>query len=196
MLVNIAVFVSGNGSNLESLLNYKFINGTINLVISNNANAYALIRAKKHNISTEVITFDNNFENNVLQILRKHNIDCIVLAGFIKILNSNIIKAYPNKIINIHPSLIPSFCGKGFYGIRIHEEVIRYGVKISGASVHYVNEVVDGGQIILQKAISVCKKDTPQSLQKKILKLEHKLLPKATQILINKTLKEKNGKHK
>lgn len=198
-MLNIAVFASGNGSNLEVLLNQNFKNGKITLVLSNNPNAYALKRAQAHQVQTIVVNkkdylSQEEFEHHILNHLQKHNIDCIVLAGFMLILSSNFIRHFPNKIINVHPSLIPSFCGEGFYGIRVHEAVLKYGVKVSGASVHLVNEIVDGGQIIAQKATTISKNETPQSLQKKIAKLEHQILPKGVQILINQIIKERKRK--
>lgn len=195
-MLNIAVFASGNGSNLEVLLNTPFKNGKITLVVSNNPKAYALERAKNHQIPSIAIPrcdypSQQAFEECILKHLKEHHIDCIVLAGFMLILSPFFIQHFPNKIINIHPSLIPAFCGEGFYGIKVHEAALQYGVKVSGASVHFVNEIVDGGQIIAQKAISISKQETPQSLQKKISALEHKLLPKGVQILINQTIQAK-----
>lgn len=198
-MLKVAVFVSGNGSNLEALLRKKLRGGQIALVVSSNPSAYALLRAKSHQIPTQTLCrkdffSQREFEEELLELLRKYQIDCIVLAGFMLILSPFFIQFFPKRIINVHPSLIPSFCGEGFYGIRVHQAVLDYGVKVSGASVHFVNEVVDGGEIIAQKAINLSKNETPQSLQKKIIKLEHQILPKALQTLISQIKKEKHGK--
>lgn len=194
-MLRVAVFVSGNGSNLQSLLDYqeqkKLKNAQIALVLSNKAKAYALKRAELHHIPS--IAYEEEFETQALKALRDYEIDCIVLAGFMKILSPSFIRHYPNRIINIHPSLIPSFCGEGMYGLRVHQAALNYGVKISGASVHFVNEVVDGGKIIAQKSVQISSKETAQSLQKKVMQVEQKILPKALQILINQTLKDLNA---
>ncbi|ANV98044.1 phosphoribosylglycinamide formyltransferase [Helicobacter enhydrae] len=193
-MLNIAILVSGNGSNLQSLIDYqnqgKLKNGKLSLVISNKADAYALTRASDSNLPSFALTNPATFETEALEKMREYKIDCIVLAGFLKILSPRFIQAFPNKIINIHPSLIPSFCGAGFYGIKVHQEALKYGVKVSGASVHLVNEVVDGGQIIAQRAVRISAKETPSSLQKKVATIEQKILPQALQTLINQILKE------
>ena len=188
MLANIAVFVSGGGTNLQALIDSeKLKHGKIKLVVSNKKDAYALERAKSANIKTEVVlkkdfTSQNDFEERLCALLDDNKIDLIVLAGFMSILTKSFTDRYKNRIINVHPSLIPSFCGKGFYGIHVHEAALKYGVKVSGATVHFVNEVPDGGKIIYQKAVKVLKNDTPQALQKRIMQqAEWKILPKAVE---------------
>lgn len=178
-MVNIAVFVSGGGTNLQSLIdacNNNQINGEIKLVISSKANAYGLTRAKNHNIKG-IFTKD---EAIILKELKNENIDLIVLAGYLSIVSEKLISAYKNKIINIHPALIPSFCGPGFYGHHVHEAVFKRGVKVSGATVHFVSTVVDGGPIIMQEAIDISACNSPEEIADLILKnVEHKLLVKA-----------------
>ena len=185
---NIAVLVSGGGTNLQALIdaqNAGVINsGEIKLVISNNADAYALTRAKNNGIDTAVITKKDCqmdqavFEDKIIKALENSNIDIIVLAGFMSILSENFTKRYPKRIINVHPSLIPSFCGKGCYGLRVHEAALRYGVKVTGATVHFVNEIPDGGEIIMQKAVEILDTDTPETLQKRVMEMaEWKILP-------------------
>lgn len=185
--VKIGVLVSGSGSNLQSIIdNIKLgnINGKIEVVISNKENAYGLERARQHGIDA-VFVHPKEFENMeqydefIIKELKSRNVDLVVLAGYLKILTSKFIEEYNNKIINIHPSLIPSFCGKGHYGIKVHEAAINYGVKISGATVHFVDENADTGPIILQETVKVEYSDSAESLQKKILKIEHKILPLA-----------------
>lgn len=188
-MINIAIFVSGGGTNLQALIDAQNENkiqfGQIKLVISSNSEAYALKRAKKENIESCIIdpknyTQQSDFENSLLLELNKHNIDLIVLAGWTSILSAKFVKKYPNKIINVHPSLIPSFCGKGYYGLKVHKAALLRGVKISGATVHFVNEICDGGEIIAQKAIQVMDDDTPETLQRRIMKqAEWILLPQA-----------------
>lgn len=183
----IAVLVSGGGTNLQALIDYKkeerFYD--ISLVISSNPDAYALTRAKENNIPTQVISkkdakSQENFEEQIIKLLKKNNIDLIVLAGFMCILTKNFTSQYKNKIINVHPSLIPSFCGKGFYGLKVHEAALKYGVKITGATVHFVNEIPDGGKIIMQKAVDILSEDTPESLQKRVMEqAEWIILPEA-----------------
>ena len=199
--VNIAVLVSGGGTNLQALINAQkngiIKSGEIKLVVSSNKNAYALKRAQNSNIKTFVCERKDleqkEFEKNILTALNTENIEIIVLAGFMSILSESFIKKYPNRIINVHPSLIPSFCGKGFYGLKVHKEALNYGVKVTGATVHFVNEVPDGGKIIMQKAVSVNKKDTPESLQKRVMeKAEWKILPKAAEKVCFELLKNKN----
>ncbi len=193
MLKNIAVLVSGGGTNLQALINAqndgKIKSGEIKLVISNNKNAFALERAKKAGINTLVISkkelgSQEKFENELIKALDENKIDLIVLAGFMCILTEKFTSYFANRIINVHPSLIPSFCGKGFYGLKVHEAALEYGVKVSGATVHFVNEIPDGGKIILQKAVSVKKGDTPEILQKRIMEnAEWKILPKAVEMV-------------
>lgn len=182
--IKTAVFVSGNGSNLQALIDSQIHkNFSINLVVSSSQEAYAIQRAKKANIDVKIITKSKykileDYEKEMLEILEKYNIQLIVLAGFMNILSEKFIEKYKNRIINIHPSLIPSFCGKDFYGIKVHEKVLEKGVKITGATTHFVNEIPDGGQILMQKAVKVKKNDTPEKLQKRVLEnAEHKILP-------------------
>ena len=161
--------------------------GKIELVIANNKDAYALERASKANIATEVVLkkelgSQEAFEEKIKSLLDEYKIDLIVLAGFMSILSENFTKAYPKRIINVHPSLIPSFCGKGFYGLHVHEAALAYGVKVSGATVHFVNEIPDGGEIIAQKAVEILEGDTPEILQKRIMEqAEWILLPQAVE---------------
>lgn len=185
----VAVMVSGGGTNLQALIDAQncglLKSGEICLVISNNKNAYALTRAKNAGIKTEIVlrkSFDKKalFEEKIISILKEYEIDFIVLAGFMLILSENFIKNFENRIINVHPSLIPSFCGEGFYGLKVHEAALKYGVKISGATVHFVNEIPDGGKIIMQKAVEVKDDDTPEILQKRIMQeAEWKILPQS-----------------
>ena len=201
--VKIAVLVSGGGTNLAALLDAEksgiIKSGKISLVISNNPDAYALIRAREHNVKTAVVSkkqysTQSLFEGELLKLLRDNDIELIVLAGFMCILSENFTSRYPKRIINVHPSLIPSFCGKGFYGIHVHEAVLSYGVRLTGATVHFVNEVPDGGEIILQKAVAVRKSDTPQILQKRVMEqAEWKILPHAVELTCQKILKDKNN---
>ncbi len=198
--VKIAVMVSGGGTNLQALIDAQnngiINNGEIVLVLSNNANAYALTRAKNAGIKTAVVLkkdFDNAlaFEKTIKQVLTENDIDLIVLAGFISILSQDFVKDYPERIINVHPSLIPSFCGAGFYGLKVHEEALKKGVKVTGATVHFVNEIPDGGKIIMQKAVNVKENDTPEVLQKRVMKLaEWKILPAAVEYVCKKLLME------
>ncbi|WP_307971944.1 phosphoribosylglycinamide formyltransferase [uncultured Brachyspira sp.] len=189
--IRIAVLVSGNGTNLQSLINAqknKIIkSGKIELVISNNSNAFALKRAEKSKIPFEIISKKEckeieEFEKKLKEILKSYKIELIVLAGFMSVLSKNFVKDYPKRIINIHPSLIPSFCGKNFYGIKVHEEAIKRGVKITGATTHFVNEIVDGGEIIMQKAVKVLNNDTAKKLQKRVMEsAEWIILPKTVE---------------
>lgn len=189
--IRIAVLVSGNGTNLQALINAqknKIIkSGKIELVISNNSNAFALKRAEKSKIPFEIISKKEckkieEFEKKLKEILKSYKIELIVLAGFMSVLSKNFLKDYPKKIINIHPSLIPSFCGKNFYGIKVHEEAIKRGVKITGATTHFVNEIVDGGEIIMQKAVKVLDNDTAEKLQKRVMEsAEWIILPKTVE---------------
>ncbi len=187
---NIAVLVSGGGTNLQALIDAQgktLKSGKITLVVANNANAYALERAKKAGIDTAVVLkkdcgSQEAFEDKLKEVLTNHSIDLIVLAGFMTILTESFTSAYPKRIINVHPSLIPSFCGEGFYGLRVHQAALDYGVKVTGATVHFVNEVPDGGQIIAQKAVYIEENDTPETLQRRVMEqAEWLLLPQAAE---------------
>ena len=189
--VNIAVFVSGGGTNLQALIDKQksgvIRSGEIKLVISSNPAAYAIKRAEKANIPCEVVSrkecgTQEAFENKIRELLRQYDIELIVLAGFMCILSERFTSKYPRRIINVHPSLIPSFCGKGFYGLKVHEAALEYGVKVTGATVHYVNEIPDGGEIIMQKAVEVSDGDTPETLQKRVMvNAEWIILPQAVE---------------
>ena len=195
----IAVLVSGGGTNLQALIDAQnsgiITSGVISLVIANNAGAYALERASKAGIPTEVVLKKEcgsqaAFENRIKEVLNDNKIDLIVLAGFMSILSEDFTKAYPEQILNVHPSLIPSFCRKGFYGLRVHEEALGYGVKVTGATVHFVNEIPDGGRIILQKAVEIEEGDTPEILQRRVMEqAEWKILPAAVEMVC----KQRNG---
>ena len=191
-MVNIAVFVSGGGTNLQSIIDAcseNKINGSIKLVISNRKKAYCLERARLAGIKA----FWTKDEDEIISLLEEEQIDLIVLAGYLAIVSENLINKYQNKIINIHPSLIPSFCGPGYYGIHVHEEVYKRGVKVSGATVHFVSIVVDGGPIILQQAIDISDCKSPEEIQGKILNnIEHNLLVKAVQLYCDHKLKVEN----
>ena len=178
----IAVLVSGGGTNLQALIDAEhsgiLTSGEIVLVCSSNPNAYALTRAQNNGIETHVI----ESEQDLIDQLKSHDIELIILAGFMTILSPEVIKRYPERIINVHPALIPSFCGKGFYGLKVHEKALEYGVKVTGATVHFVNEIPDGGKIIFQKAIDILDDDTPETLQKRVMEnCEWILLPKAAE---------------
>lgn len=189
--IRIAVLVSGNGTNLQALINAQknkvIKNGKIELVISNNSNAFALKRAEKSKIPFEIISKKEckkieEFEKKLREILKSYEIELIVLAGFTAILPADFVQDYDKRIINIHPSIIPSFCGKNFYGIKVHEEAIKRGVKITGATTHFVNEIVDGGEIIMQKAVKVLDNDTAEKLQKRVMEFaEWIILPKTVE---------------
>ena len=189
----IAVLVSGGGTNLQALIDSQasgiIQSGDICLVIANNANAYALRRAENAKIATEVVLKKElgsqaAFEEKIKQLLAQYKIDLIVLAGFMSILSEAFTSCYPKRILNVHPSLIPSFCGEGFYGLRVHEAALDYGVKVSGATVHFVNEIPDGGEIILQKAVEILPDDSPETLQKRIMEqAEWKILPAAVEMV-------------
>ncbi len=195
----IAVLVSGGGTNLQALIDAQgsvIRHGEIVLVIANKAEAYALTRAENANIETAVVLKKDcgsqlAFEDRIIDLLTAHNIDLIVLAGFMAILSEHFTSKYPKRIINVHPALIPSFCGKGYYGLYVHEAALAYGVKVTGATVHFVNEIPDGGEIILQKAVSVRANDTPESLQKRVMQqAEWKILPKAVELVSKSIIKE------
>ena len=198
MLKRIAVFVSGGGTNLQALIDAQksgiITSGEITLVISNNPDAYALQRAKNAGINTAVVNKKEcanqaEFEEKLISTLEENKTDFIVLAGFMCILSENFTKKYANRIINVHPSLIPSFCGKGFYGLRVHEAALEYGVKVTGATVHFVNEIPDGGKIIMQKAVSIEDGDTPEILQKRVMEeAEWIILPKAVEKICKENL--------
>ncbi len=187
----IAVLVSGGGTNLQALIDAQtngiIQSGEIALVISNNAEAYALQRAAKVGIPTETVLKKKQgsqeaFENRIIQLLTENGIDIIVLAGFMSILSEAFTSRYPRRILNVHPSLIPSFCGEGFYGLRVHQAALDYGVKVTGATVHFVNEIPDGGEIVLQKAVEIQPGDTPEILQKRVMEqAEWKILPAAVE---------------
>lgn len=198
--VYIAVFVSGGGTNLQALINAEksgiLKSGTIRLVVSSNKNALALERAQTAGIKTAVCerkgVSQEEFEKNLLSALEKENIEVIVLAGFMSILSADFVKHYPDRIINVHPSLIPSFCGEGFYGLRVHKAALDYGVKVTGATVHFVNEIPDGGRIIMQKAINVEEGDTPEVLQKRVMEnAEWIILPASAEKVCRKIKEEK-----
>ncbi len=183
----IAVLVSGGGTNLQALLDAEqngiLRSGEIVLVVSNNPRAYALQRAEKAGVETAILT-GKDFEEALSQHLKEREIDLIILAGFMRILSASFTSAWPNRILNVHPSLIPAFCGKGFYGLRVHEEALARGVKVTGATVHFVNEIPDGGEIILQKAVDVLPGDTPEILQKRVMEqAEWILLPQAAELV-------------
>ena len=191
-MINIAVLVSGGGTNLQALIDAQgnvLQHGKIKLVISSKPDVYALQRAKQAGIDQCVITkrdyaTQEEFSNALLKQLQIYQIDMIVLAGYLSILDETIIRAYPNRIINIHPSLIPSFCGKGYYGLKVHEAALAYGVKVTGATVHIVNEVPDGGKILLQKAVDILPFDTPETLQQRVMEeAEWILLPQAAEMI-------------
>ena len=199
--VNVAVLVSGGGTNLQALIDFekqgKLKSGKIVKVISNNSDAYALERAKNAGIEGAVVIkkgkTQKEFESGIIAELEKANVEIIVLAWFMCILSKDFTDKYEKRIINVHPSLIPSFCGEGFYGLKVHEKALEYGVKVSGATVHFVNEIPDGGKIIMQKAVEVKEGDTPEILQKRIMqKAEWKILPKALEIVCKDLLKENN----
>ena len=201
---NIVVLVSGGGTNLQALIDAQnrgeIKNGKITCVISSNPNAYALTRAQNNKISTEVIRrkdfveFDE-YDNALTELLKSKNADVFVLAGFMTILGSKVISAFENKIINIHPSLIPSFCGEGYYGLHVHEAALKKGVKVTGATAHFVNEVCDGGPIIIQKAVEIQNGDTPEILQKRVMEqAEWKILPKAVSLFCEDKIIVKDNK--
>ena len=195
--INIAVLVSGGGTNLQALIDAQksgvITSGEIKLVLSNNPDAYALTRAKNADIKTAVCDkkqLGANFEAELISVLEDNNIDIIVLAGFMCILSEKFTSHFANRIINVHPSLIPSFCGKGFYGLHVHEAALEYGVKVTGATVHFVNEIPDGGKIIMQKAVEILEDDTPETLQKRVMEnAEWIILPQS----VEKVCKELKG---
>ena len=197
--VNIAVLVSGGGTNLQALINAQksgiIKSGEIKLVVSSKKNAYALKRAEDVGIKTAVCErkdfSQKEFEESILNALEKEKIEVIVLAGFMSILSAEFVKHYPDRIINVHPSLIPSFCGEGFYGLKVHKAALDYGVKVTGATVHFVNEIPDGGRIIMQRAVEIKENDTPEALQKRVMEnAEWIILPAAAE-KVCKEIKER-----
>ena len=188
-LIKTAVMVSGGGTNLQAIIDAKekgiIKNADICLVLSNKEDAYALQRAKNSNIKTAVVLKNDNretFEDRLISVLEENGIELIVLAGFMSILSEKFTNHFKDRIINVHPSLIPSFCGEGFYGLKVHEAALSYGVKVTGATVHFVNEIPDGGKIIMQQAVSVKEGDTPEILQKRVMEeAEWNILPRAVE---------------
>ena len=200
--IRIAVLVSGGGTNLQALIDAQaagvITSGEIALVVSNKSGVYALERAARAGIPAETVTrkasggTQEGFEQALLAVLERHRIDLVVLAGFLSILSAGFIRKYENRIINVHPSLIPAFCGKGYYGLKVHEAALAYGVKVTGATVHLVNEIPDGGRILLQKAVDILPGDTAEVLQKRVMEqAEWKLLPRATELVAHQLLEEK-----
>lgn len=188
-MLNVAIFVSGGGTNLQAIIDAKaagkILNGNLALVVGSRDGLYALERAKNAGIPTTVINrkqfaSQDDFDDALIQTLQEHDIGLVVLAGYLSILSERFTKAYSRKIINVHPSLIPSFCGAGFYGLRVHQSALDYGVKVTGATVHFVNEIPDGGEIIAQKAVEILPDDTAETLQKRVMEqVEWKILPQA-----------------
>ncbi len=203
-MLNIAVLVSGGGTNLQALIDAQaraeIPGGQLALVVSSKTDAFALDRAQKAGIKAEVLlrkqfTEQKDYDEALLSLLDIYKIDLIVLAGFMTIISDRVIRHYDNKIINVHPALIPSFCGEGFYGLRVHEAVLQRGVKLTGATVHFVNEVCDGGPVILQKAVEVQPDDTPELLQRRVMEqAEWKLLPQAVALFCEGKILVENGK--
>ena len=197
----IAVLVSGGGTNLQALIDAEksgaLHSGSISLVVSNKADAYALERARAAGIpAVTILRADcggqQGFEEKLIALLEREKIDLVILAGFMSILSENFTRRFENHILNVHPSLIPSFCGKGFYGLHVHEAALAYGVKVTGATVHFVNEIPDGGRIILQKAVDILPGDTPESLQKRVMEqAEWKILPAAAEMVSAEIIKGK-----
>ena len=202
MKTKIAVFVSGGGTNLQALIDFQqaggLTDGEIVLVVSSNPTAYALERAAKAGIESVVVSKKEcgsqaEFEERIVAALDDAGVEMIVLAGFMSILSESFTKRYENRIINVHPSLIPSFCGQGMYGLRVHEAALSYGVKVTGATVHFVNEIPDGGKIIMQRAVEICDGDTAEVLQKRVMEqAEWDILPKAAQMVAKALREEKN----
>ncbi len=198
----IAVLVSGGGTNLQALIDAQnegvIRSGKIELVVSNRSDAYALERAEKANIKTAVCSNKDHatreeFTQALIEILDGENIDLVILAGFMCILTKSFTDHFSERVINVHPSLIPSFCGDGFYGLRVHQAALDYGVKVTGATVHYVNEITDGGKIIMQKAVDIMPDDTPETLQKRVMEqAEWIILPRSAELVCKKILTEKN----
>ena len=199
--IRTAVLVSGGGTNLQAIIDAaadgKIRHAELALVAASNPDAYALVRAERAGIPTAVVSRKAYsdaaaFENALLSVLEEKGIELIVLAGFMTILSADFIRRYENRIINVHPSLIPSFCGKGYYGLRVHEAALAYGVKVTGATVHFVNEIPDGGAIIAQKSVAIRKNDTPETLQRRVMeRAEWKLLPRALELVSIELAKSK-----
>ncbi|MBQ3639544.1 MAG: phosphoribosylglycinamide formyltransferase [Clostridia bacterium] len=197
---NIAVFVSGGGTNLQALIDARsrgeLPSGKLALVVSSKPDVYALKRAEAAGIPSVVVSRKScadqtEFETRILAALEAYRIDLIVLAGFLSILSADFTRRYPERIVNVHPSLIPAFCGQGFYGLKVHEAALARGVKVTGATVHFVNEIPDGGRIILQKAVEVLPNDTPETLQRRVMEqAEWKLLPAAAELVARKLVGE------
>ena len=191
----IAVLVSGGGTNLQALLDAGLQNGEIVLVLSSNPNAYALERARRAGIPAKAVSRKDcagqaEFEERLEAALREAGAELLVLAGFLSILTEAFVAKYPKRILNVHPSLIPSFCGDGFYGLHVHEAALAYGVKVTGATVHFVNEVTDGGQIIMQKAVEVLPDDTPETLQRRVMEqAEWEILPRTVAMICSGEIK-------
>ena len=200
-MTRIAVLVSGGGTNLQALIDAekagKMPHGDIVLVVASRPDAYALERAKNAGIESVVVRrkdYENpeDYDKAMIDVLRSHDIEEVILAGFLSILGHSDIEAYPQRILNIHPSLIPSFCGKGYYGLKVHEAALARGVKVTGATVHYVNEIPDGGEIVLQKAVEIMDGDTPEVLQRRVMEqAEWILLPEAAEMVAERIEKEK-----
>jgi phosphoribosylglycinamide formyltransferase-1 len=192
--LNLCVLASGRGSNLKSIIDsYKKgkIISKVVLVISNNSNSNALNIARSNQIpayhlSQKQFSTEQEYVKAFLDLLEKHKVDMIILAGYMKLLPAEIVRTFQNKILNIHPALLPSFCGQGMYGMKVHEAVISYGAKVSGASVHIVDEIYDNGPVVIQRTVKVADEDTPETLQKKVLKIEHKLFPEAIKLFETK----------
>ncbi len=202
-MLNIAVLVSGGGTNLQALIDAqtagKIANGRLACVVSSRTDAFALERAKKAGVPTEVLlrrqfADGNAYDAALIALLQSYQIDLVVLAGFMTIIGKSVIDTFTNRIINVHPSLIPSFCGEGFYGLHVHEAALARGVKVTGATVHFVNEVCDGGPIILQKAVSIEPGDTPEILQRRVMEqAEWELLPRAVSLFCDGKIAVQNG---
>ncbi len=199
----IAVLVSGGGTNLQALLDAQargeIINGEISLVISSQDDAYALVRAKNANVETKVIVRKgkkrDTFTREIIKCLDSHAIDLVIFAGFMCIVDESLCKAYENRIINVHPALIPSFCGEGYYGLLVHEKALEYGVKVTGATIHFVSPITDGGPIIAQRTVNVREDDTPETLQRRVMEeCEWKLLPEAASLFCQDKLKVEGRK--
>ena len=202
-MMKMAVLVSGGGTNLQAIMDAidsgTITNAEISVVISNNANAYALARATMHGIEAKCVSpkayeTREKFNEALLQTIQSYGVDLVVLAGCLVVIPEIMVKAYPNKIINIHPALIPSFCGTGYYGLKVHEGVLARGVKVTGATVHFVDEGTDTGPIILQKAVEVKQGDTPEILQRRVMEeAEWKIMPKAIDLIANDKIEIVNG---
>ena len=202
-MMKMAVLVSGGGTNLQAIIDAidsgKITNAEISVVISNNANAYALERAKHHGIealcvSPKSFSSREEFNQKLLETIQSYQVDLVVLAGCLVVIPEIMVKAYPNKIINIHPALIPSFCGTGYYGLKVHEGVLKRGVKVTGATVHFVDEGTDTGPIILQKAVEVRQEDTPETLQRRVMEeAEWKIMPEAINLIANHKVQVVDG---